>query len=334
MNKLLVVVFAASLAVLSGGQPSLAVPLPPQASPEAALRTHGPDGIELDRRGRPTAAAPYAVDDPAAWDKAEYDAQALTNDAQPDRTDLPTLHAIYIHPSDKPSRFSQYAAMFQADARQASALLNTLYGRGIRFDERSSTTHGTLLDITVFRSKYNSRQLAGSRQFSLVAGELSAAGFNLPNKKYFGWLDAGSKYCGQGHLSQDTRREVVNQNNEGKSLGLVYRPYASDAATGGFCRGRTLRHELGHNLGAVQSVAPNAFDGAHCDDSGEDTMCYTSATSVDTGGPDFDYGNDDYWDPIANPAVPSTEKLPWWAVNLSRFVCPTAGCGAASTPEY
>lgn len=104
--------------------------------------------------------------------------------------------------------------------------------------------------------------------------------------------------------------------------------------TGGFCRGRTLRHELGHKLGALQSVAPHAYDGAHCNDSGEDTMCYTAATSVDTGGPDFDYNNDDYWDPAANPKLGSQGRLPWWTANLSKFICPTTGCGSPSTPVY
>lgn len=52
----------------------------------------------------------------------------------------------------------------------------------------------------------------------------------------------------------------------------------------------------------------------------------------------FDYRNDDYWDPIAvpvmAPAVPSTVKLPWWTVNLSRFVCPFGGdCDQANRPE-
>ena len=104
--------------------------------------------------------------------------------------------------------------------------------------------------------------------------------------------------------------------------------------TGGFCRGRTLRHELGHTMGALQKVAPHAYDGAHCNDSAEDTMCYTSATSFDSGGPSFDYGNDDYWDPVANPSLGSTRKLGWWTVNRSRFVCALTGCANPSTPEY
>lgn len=255
------------------------------------------------------------------------------------------FHAVYVYPSDKKdfpaTRFSRYVAMFQADARDASRLLDTLYGRGIRFDERQSALGAPMLDITVFRSRYNSKQLSAANQFDLVTRELGAT-FNAPNKKYVVWLDAGSQYCGQANLSQDTTRAASNL-NEGKTLAIVYRPYnLNDLGSGGFCRGRTLLHELGHTMGALQRVAPHAFDGAHCDDSGEDTMCYTSATSVDTGGPAFDYNNDDYWDPLANPSYVATEssplsgKLPWWTVNLSRFLCdaPTSCHLAAGAAPY
>jgi hypothetical protein len=74
-------------------------------------------------------------------------------------------------------------------------------------------------------------------------------------------------------------------------------------------------HEMGHNMGALQQVAPNAFDGAHCDDSAEDVMCYTSATSTDTGTAAFDYGNNDYWG-----------ALSWWTVDLSKYVCASSTC--------
>ena len=324
---------------------SSAQTLPSQASPVANEHTHGPDGLDLDRRGRPTAAAPpYDVDMAAPWSTADYDGLApATDQADGVRTTLPMFHAIYVYPSDKKdyptTRFAKYAAMFQADARDASKLLETMYGRGIRFDERRSSQGLPMLDITVFRSRYNSRQLAATNQFDLANRELAGT-FNAPNKKYVVWLDAGSQFCGQGNLSHDTSRASTNQ-NEGRTLAIVYRPYnMSDATSGGFCRGRTLRHELGHTLGALQAVAPNSFDGAHCGDSAEDTMCYTSQTAVDPGGADFDYNNDDYWDPLANPSYPFDYpssapggKLPWWTVNLSAFLCNTpATCDARTTP--
>ena len=294
----------------------LALPAVAGAHSSGEPRSHGPDPKALDKRGR-TPAATYAVDAHAAWAAGEWTSPANPNIDQPDATAAPTVHAIYLYPSDKASRFAQFAPMFQADAHQAADLVGSLYGKSVRFDWR---TDGNL-DVTQVRSSSNSKKLSGGQQFNLVHNELNAKGFNNPNKKYVVWLDAGSRYCGQGQLYQDTRRSSANYNNL-RTTAIVYRPYTtSDPTTGGFCRGRTLLHEVGHNLGALQNVAPNAFDGAHCDDSAEDIMCYTSATSNDTGDPAFDYANDDYWG----------GGLTWWTVDLNRFVCDAAKpTGAAS----
>lgn len=348
-------------AVSSGGVAGAS--LPPQASDQgvAHAHTHGPDSLALDPRA-PGAAGPYSVDDHASWKACEYDVAAKTSDA-PDLAGLvglPQVHAIYVLPAKTKSRFGQFAAMFQADARQSSALVQT-FGRDVRWDLRPAGTFAipdaqcagdrrtTVLDITVFQSKYNARQLAASNQFTLVSNELKASGkFNVATKKYVAWLDAGSQYCGQGSLYQDTTRSATNASEIYRTTGIVYRPYPNDTTTGGFCRGRTLLHELGHNLGAVQKVAPHAFDGAHCNDDNNDTMCYTATgqfTSPD--GPQFDWDKNDYWDlgastPTAtdngypgtssemlgwNATTPSLSTPAWWALNLSRYLCPPLPAG-------
>ena len=294
--------------------------LPSQASPTAedAIQTHGPDGLDLDARGRgrPGAAAlNYDVDAHAPWQASQWDGAAFTTD-QPDTASGPQFHAIYMHPSGTASRFGTYAAMFQADARDASARLASTRGRALRWDTRADG----YIDITVVKSSYNAKRLGSGSQFSLVRNELVNKGFNDPNKKYVVWLDAGSTACGQGELYQDTRRSTTDNYNQRRTTAIVYRPYPNDASTGGFCRGRTALHEMGHNMGALQKVAPNAFDGAHCDDSGEDVMCYTSATSADTGDAVFDHNNDDYWDPTTGA------PLAWWTVNLSKYVCAGNPC--------
>jgi hypothetical protein len=178
-----------------------------------------------------------------------------------------------------------------------------------------------------------------------VALELAKSGtFSALNKKYVVWLDANSQSCGQGTLWQDTVRSPTNASDVSRTTGIVYRPFtASDDLTGGFCRGRTLLHELGHNLGALQSGAPNAFDKAHCDDDNNDTMCYTGQATHQVSSPDaqFDYRKNDYWDPGAskptwrNPdGSPGTraEALTWWAVNLSQYICPLPPKATAATP--
>ncbi len=280
--------------------PTAAQSLPEQASDtgEENANTHGPDGLALYRPGRPSANHPYQVDHPAAWDPAQYDGVALGADHQPDHLATPTVHAIYLYPSNASSRFAKFAAMFQADAAQASKLVEGLYGTGVRFDMRKGgatpkNPDGVFLDITVLKSKYNAKQLGSSRQFTLVRDELIAKGFTDPDKKYA---------------------------NQKRTTAIVYRPYSTTNTDGGFCRGRTLLHEVGHNLGALQNVATNTSDGAHCNDDNNDVMCYTDSEQFTSDGSKFDYLNNDYWDP------PGGFPLPHWTVNLSRFVCTTSNC--------
>jgi hypothetical protein len=336
---LLALACAASALVVGGAGPATAA-LPAQASPvaHAHAHTHGPDPIDLAPRDV-AAAAPYQVDTPAPWSVTDVDGATPTEDTVDLRSNLPLVHAVYLHPSDRDSRFGQFAAMFEADARDAARKLESAYGRSIRWDERGrqDARSGLLVDITVLKSRHTYVQLSNSaNQFNLVDAELKE---RLPggNKKYVAWLDADSDYCGQGTLYNDTRRAASNY-NELRTTGIVYRPYSPDDASGGFCRGRTLLHELGHNFGALQgSRTPNDFDGAHCDDSAEDVMCYVGAaerrlgTRADTGGPVFDYRNDDYWDAGAKPGqIPTARKakLAWWTVNLSKYLCPTTSAGS------
>jgi hypothetical protein len=308
-----------TLALLVMGTTSGAGGLPSQAPATADDHAYShPDGLDLDARGRgrPGAAAiTYDVDAHASWEPGQWTGVVSDKD-QADATSGAQFHAIYMYPSGSTSRFGQFASMFQADARDAANRLFNQYGRSTRWDNQ---TNGNL-DITVLKSSSNAKRLSSGNQFSLVRNELINRGFTNSNKKYVVWLDAGSTACGQGELYQDTRRTSANY-NEGRTTAIVYRPYPNDATTGGFCRGRTAMHEIGHNMGALQKVAPHAFDGAHCNDSAEDVMCYTSATSYDSGPTGvFDYKNDDYWDPPSPAAT-----LPWWTVNLSKYIC-TASC--------
>ena len=274
------------------------------------------------------AAGPLPYPARGGWDTTQHDGVALATDA-PDLTTLPTIHAIYLYPSNAPNRFAQLAAKFQHDARRASSFLHSLTGRSLRFDERadSRAAYATPIhDVSVLKSKYNDKKLGGSTQFNLVRDEITARGFNKPNKKYLVWVDAGSSWCGQSQMPADPQRSPANK-AEGTTVSTVYRYNDPASAEGGFCSGVVVLHELTHALGAVQTTAPN-WAGGHCDDWGNDVMCTAStAPPYDPAlGMHYDYGNDDYWDPAADPNSGSTAKLGWWTTNLSRFVCPTAGC--------
>jgi hypothetical protein len=167
-----------------------------------------------------------------------------------------------------------------------------------------------------------------------VTDALDAAGFQTikptdtydhaaaRTRNYVVWLDGPAPLgtCGQAAIYDDPTRADDNLNNYGGKLALVF-----PKGDGGFCSSTAVRHEIGHNLGALQPTAPHAFDGSHCDDAIEDTMCYSNSPRVANGerGLFFDFGNDDYWDP------PHGAPLPWWTVNLNRFLCPDASCNVA-----
>ena len=253
-------------------------------------------------------------------------------------------HAIYAYPSDGSDRLLTQATTLQTDAFQASSLLEFLYDRAIRFDMGTSCGP-QYLDISTLRLPQSTAQLQSAANSSpdavmaAVERAIDGAGFDVLGdsdssalaatraRNFVVWLDGpapGGGVCGIGTLYADTDRTQSNWNNYGGKVALVFRNGS------GFCASNIVRHEIGHNLGALQAGAPHAFDNAHCDDAYEDTMCSPQSPHVSGGqyqGLYFDYRNDDYWDP---PGA----SLPRWTVNLSRFLCPDSACNAAGGSQY
>jgi hypothetical protein len=295
-----------------------------------AVGAHQPDGDRPGPFGRSLASVAPVFGGPADWVPADHDGLAPAKD-QADTTSLPTVHLAYLHPSDQPSRFGDLAHMIQGEARRQSRMLTQLSGRALRFDERLDAAGRPLVDITVLRSRSTAKALGSGRQFSLVKDDLTRAGLTQANKKYLVWVDANSTICGQSDAPVDPARAATNR-AEARTVSTITRYYPpTTSGTGGFCA--PILHELGHAMGAVQPQAPH-YDAGHCNDHGNDVLCRSaSAIPYDPeGGRHFDYGNDDYWDPAADPASDSTDKLGWWTVNLSRFLCPPAEPFDAAAP--
>jgi hypothetical protein len=298
---------------------------PAASAAQGVQRTHGPDPASPAAPvARATAASTVdwcANTDPAANQLANGDYR---------------YHAIYVHPADRPSRLAALGGQLQQDAFDASALLEREYGRAIRFDVGTPCGTGQL-DISEVQLPFTEAQLAGLAEaahtatFEAVAAALRERGIPIaPNdasvdeltalrENFLVWLDGPSpgRSCGQGTALLDATRSDTNLNNLGGKLALVFRNGSR------FCSADVVRHEIGHNLGALQPDAPHTTDGVHCNDAYEDTMCELESPKL-VGGPFnglyFDYGNDDYWDP------PQGAPLGWWTVNLSRFICPDAEC--------
>jgi hypothetical protein len=319
----------------------LALALAPAWSPADAYvgapMTHGPDGRGVDRG--PEVKGPdgrmLARQFPSSWCGPQS-----SSDDTAHETDNGGFkqHAVYMIPADGENRFAQFSNSIQTDAFQASALLEGSYGRAIRFDMGTSCGP-QYLDITVVRAQHTTAQLqslaqSGTGTFTAVSAALDAAGLRpiRPTdgvqqaagltRNYVVWLDGPSPAgtCGQASIYDDPSREQDNLNNFGGKVAIVFRN-----GSGSFCSSNAVRHEIAHNLGALQRPAPHAFDGSHCNDAIEDTMCYSNSPQVANGqrGQFFDYRNDDYWDP------PGGTPLPWWTVTLNRFLCPDADCNVA-----
>jgi hypothetical protein len=297
----------------------------PGASAHSSARTHGPDPAPLV--SPPPSASAAAVTD---WCPNTVAGANQYENGQY------RYHAIYAHPADRASRLGALGGELDAAAFDASALIEHEYGRAIRFDVGTPCGPGQL-DISDVRLPFTEEQLAAlagtshTATFDAVSEALRQQGFLVaPNdagvdqlaaltQNYVVWLDgpapAGS--CGQGTALLDSTRSETNLNNLGGKLALIFRNGRD------FCGSDVVRHEIGHNLGALQPDAPNTTDGVHCNDAFEDTMCGWESPKV-AGGPFngmyFDYGNDDYWDP------PRGAPLGWWTLNLSRFLCQDANC--------
>jgi hypothetical protein len=338
------------------------VPCLPARAQDAPAAGHGADPLSVDRgpeaaapsggpAGKPLPAGPRlraAFAEPGSRLPASWCGEERSSDDR--EHELPNgefrYHAVYAYPADGESRLRAHVDAIQTDAFQASALLESQYGRALRFDMGTSCGQ-QYLDVSALRLPQTSAELAHvshspEATMEAVIEGLDAAGFpalstrqgsrsrGVLTTNYVVWLDGPGPRgaCGQATIYDDRRRDEDNANNSGGKVAIVFR------AGEGFCGSNTVRHEIGHNLGALQPSAPHAFDGAHCDDAYEDTMCYSSAPPRATGGRGlyFDYGNDDYWDP------PAGAPLAWWTVNLSRFLCPDTTCNepaqpAASAPE-
>jgi hypothetical protein len=303
-----------------------------------AIAGHGFDSIPLAQAAH-SARSTATTEDVGGSAPARWCGGATPRDDVADELDNGSMkyHAIYAVPADAPDRLADFAPTIQAGAMGASGLIERLRGRAIRFD-MGTPCGKQFLDISDVRLRRTSAEWSAAAQdpttfATALNEELRAAGFDVLSPlddtatvtgrrvNYVVWFDLPvPDVCGQATRSTDSRRSPDNFNAWGGKVAVVFRVGES------FCSADGVRHEIGHTLGALVPAAPHAFDGAHCNDAAEDTMCYPGSPRV-TDGPFhiryFDYGDDDYWDPQGG-------GLDHWTVDMSPFLCPDATCNVAA----
>lgn len=237
-------------------------------------------------------------------------------------------HVVYARASDQADRFERLASYIEGAALESSEKLVRARGRALRYDLGTDCGPRNV-DISAVALRSTAADLDrdrnGGETYWKVAGELSGRGFNASDKNYLVFVDAPERhYCGEGAGFGDDRRDPENHNQGGGRFAIVYRPFDTAGADGGFCGGAALHEQL-HVLGIVPPAAPHNDGGGHCNDAREDVMCGSAPQRG--GGPYVDWNSDDYWDPQRG-------QLGWWTANLSRFVCPDAGCNSGEEADF
>ena len=164
---------------------------------------------------------------------------------------------------------------------------------------------------------------SNATEYDAAVDALEAAGLASSNRKYLVYADWNvSGLCGVGTYYGDEDPSSSNYNNTEGGHAFTY------LSCWDWNTSRTALHELFHNLGAVQTNAPNG-NGGHCIDgtlSGSDIMCYGSGSfdACDAAGPRImDCGRDDYFNvtPVAGSYLATH-----WNPATSEYLAAPSGC--------
>ncbi len=236
--------------------------------------------------------------DPAPQDAAPADARRAVGDLQalagPSTADATTcvgdgtsgnrVQAVYAYTADQPDRSASIVPL----VRQWAAAMDEVYNesaketggtRRIRFVTEGSPTGACRLSVLVVPMS-----ATGDDSFGQTMTELRNAGHTSIARRYLVWMDSdadhGADICGIGEVygNHDTPGQD-NPNNGGANPGYYGLVSRIDQQCWGIANQSIEAHELGHNLGAVQSTAPHASGFLHCVDEW-DIMCYEDGPGV------------------------------------------------------
>lgn len=239
-------------------------------------------------------------------------------------TDYHTV-AVYVVPTDRTDNYASKAGDIRTYIKRANGLLfSDADLRGAEADYRVACTGGT---IDVLNIPLTTTHLA--TDFNTIVNDIKNASHNDGREKYWIWADVSSFGCsGVGHVYLDDSADVNNLNNGAASSGMFAVTFGPTCSADNNVL--VMMHENGHNMGAVQTTAPNSSgwnggSGGHCND-GLDIMCYADGgpnsnydSSVCTLRHFYDCNHNDYFDP--SPSAGSYLSTHWNIGDLrNRFL--------------
>jgi hypothetical protein len=201
---------------------------------------------------------------------------------------------IYARAVDRPDRFARMRDGIRLLVHGSTGYLRVTSARHGRSLSYRVLCGGS--SVSVLNVKLSIRDAGAT--FSDIVTDLIAQGFSNPFAKYWIFYDGAPRdgASGVGTLRLDDSPGADNANNFGPGWAVTY-----DA--GVLTNLRTMMHENGHNLGAVQLSAPNSNKAGHCID-GLDLMCYYESsgfgeryTTTRCRVQEYDCGSDDYFNP-------------------------------------
>ncbi|WP_344154686.1 RICIN domain-containing protein [Kribbella yunnanensis] len=220
------------------------------------------------------------------------------------------VQVLYARESQQASRLQLFLPSFRAWSHEIDAAYNDS-----AFQTGASRHIRYVTDAVSGGCQVNVREAVvptgGLETWNSMVTALQNLGYKDSTRKYLVYADA-QKVCGVGTLYGDDRPGLDNANNNNTGYARV----DASANCWGF---NAAAHELGHNLGAVQSSAPN-YNG-HCNDE-YDLMCYGSDTRVVCADKDndrlLDCNKDDYFN--TNPPAGSYLATHWNLANSDWLI--------------
>ncbi|HYT40075.1 MAG TPA: Calx-beta domain-containing protein [Acidimicrobiia bacterium] len=289
---------------------------PPGARCGALTELHLPDGAWACSHGADP--APKGVDIHRRFDSGKARAGFLLPDQNIDQRTAaapdPNAHcfgdgttgsrvqAIYARASDHTDQYSTIVPYVRKWAAEADAVFNGSAAesgtiRHIRW-QTDALCQPTVDHVILSPS--------GDDDLASTMAELSAMGYDRPDRKYVVWMDA-NELCGISSYYEDDRSSLDNFNN-GNATAPATVSRIDNGCWGLGDEGTSIEaHEIMHALGSVMPTAPHSTVLGHCTD-GADRMCYADGSAVTINAvcatsqeAYFDCHKDDYFNASAAP---------------------------------